>query len=187
MGHCSRLRGGRRLFHHGGAVCGYPLFFLSLASFALNHASPQSPSHAYTKYLSRMSPGSLFLCVPYTMSATRWETEGYPHTHTHTHTHTHANRMQRLMDGDRREPHARTVTICATADFWLRLGTSTTFTANRISWVPHGQGGGSLARSLAGSWLADSKCRRRAKAKGQRHGSWRSRIRVQFGNDDSVA
>ena len=28
-----------------------------------------------------MSPGSLFLCVPYTMSATRWETEGYPHTH----------------------------------------------------------------------------------------------------------
>ena len=104
-----------------------------------------------------------------------------------THTHTHANRMQRLMDGDRREPHARTVTICATADFWLRLGTSTTFTANRISWVPHGQGGGSLARSLAGSWLADSKCRRRAKGKGQRHGSWRSRIRARFGNDDSVA
>ena len=47
--------------------------------------------------------------------------------------------------------------------------------------------GVSLARSLAGSWLADSKCRRRAKAKGQRHGSWRSRIRVRFGNDDSVA
>ena len=66
--------------------------------------------------------------------------------------------------------------------FWLRLGTSTTFTANRISWVPHGQGGGSLARSLA-----DSKCRRRAKGKGQRHGSWRSRIRARFGNDDSVA
>ena len=60
-----------------------------------------SLSHAYTKYLSRMSPGSLFLCVPYTMSATRWETEGYPHTHTY------ANRMQRLMDGDRREPHAQ--------------------------------------------------------------------------------
>ena len=105
-------------------------------------------------------------------------------------THTHTCQPYAKIYGWRSPRASRTVTIICAAmplPILVQPGTSTTFTANRISWVPHGQGGGSLARSLAGSWLADSKCRRRAKGKGQRHGSWRSRIRARFGNDDSVA